>query len=127
LGFWEKFGDDFGSNRGFWSKNGGWRVSLWGLGETGKVETFKNVRKRLKIFKNIQKHSNFEYKRSKIFKNIRLFLDADCAEKYSHKKAQKTSAFAKASVFVPNGFIKGLRRTRRRTSAQQSSATDFPD
>ena len=24
------------------------------------------------------------------------------------------STFAKASVFVPNGFIKGLRRTRRR-------------
>ena len=35
----------------------------------------------------------------------------------SREKAQKTSAFAKASVFVPNGFIKGLRRTRRRTGS----------
>jgi hypothetical protein len=26
----------------------------------------------------------------KIFENIQLFLDADYAEKYSHKKAQKT-------------------------------------
>ena len=32
---------------------------------------FKNIRKRSKIFKNIQKYSNFEYKRSKIFENIR--------------------------------------------------------
>jgi hypothetical protein len=70
LGFWEKFGDDFGSNRGFWSKNGGWRVSLWDLGKIGKVETFENVRKHSKTFKNIQKYSNFEWKRLKIFENL---------------------------------------------------------
>jgi len=57
LGFWEKFGDDFGSNRGFWAKNGGWRVSLWDLGEIGKVETFENVQKRSKTFENIRKYS----------------------------------------------------------------------
>jgi len=43
------------------------------LGRIGKKKTFKNVRKRLKTFKNIQKYSNFEYKRSKIFKNIQKF------------------------------------------------------
>ena len=48
LGFFEVF---WGGDVGFWGKNGGWGVSLWGLGKIGKAETFKNVRKRLKIFK----------------------------------------------------------------------------
>jgi hypothetical protein len=46
--------------RGFWAKNGGCGVNLQGLGKIGKKKTFKNVRKRSKIFKNIQKYSNFE-------------------------------------------------------------------
>ena len=71
MGFWGKFGDDFGSNHGFWAKIGGWGVRLWVLGKIGKVKTFENVRKRSKIFENIQKHSNFEWKHSKIFENIR--------------------------------------------------------
>ena len=70
MGFWGKFGDDFGSNRGFRAKNGGWGVRLWGLGKIGKVKTFENVRKRLKIFENIQKYSKNDAKRSKIFENF---------------------------------------------------------
>jgi hypothetical protein len=74
LGFWGKFGDDFGSNRGFWAKIDGCGVRLWVLGKIGKVKTFENVRKRLKIFENIQKHSNFEWKHSKIFEKFSKFL-----------------------------------------------------
>ena len=54
----------------FGGKNGVWWVNLLSLGEIGKKKTFKNVQKRLKIFKNIQKYSNFEYKRAKIFEKI---------------------------------------------------------
>jgi len=55
---------------GFWPKNRDWQVNLRGLGRIGKKKTFKNVQKRLKMFENIQKHSNFEWKRLKIFENI---------------------------------------------------------
>ena len=64
--FWGFFRGDVG----FWGKNGVWWVNLLSLGEIGKKKTFKNVQKRLKIFKNIQKYSNFEYKRAKIFEKI---------------------------------------------------------
>jgi len=40
------------------------------LGKPGKKKTFKNEQKRLKTFKNIQKYSNFEWKRSKIFNKL---------------------------------------------------------
>jgi len=43
----------FEGNVGFWGKNGGGFVSLWGLGEIGKKKTLKNVRKRLKIFEKL--------------------------------------------------------------------------
>ena len=45
---------------GFWTENGVWCVKVQGLGEIGKVKTFKNVRKRLKTC----------VKRSKIFKKL---------------------------------------------------------
>jgi len=51
------------------------------------------IRKRSKTFKNIRKRAKTKAKYSKIFKNIQKrsnFLDADCAAKYSHEKAQKT-------------------------------------
>jgi hypothetical protein len=51
LGF---FGVIFQEDVGFWGKNGAWWVNLCGLGKIGKKKTFKNVRKRSKIFKNIQ-------------------------------------------------------------------------
>jgi hypothetical protein len=46
----ENSATDFTGYTDFWVKNGGWFVKLWGLGKIGKPETFKNVRKRLKIF-----------------------------------------------------------------------------
>ncbi len=74
------------------------RPSQWPFYEAG-----KNVQKRLKTFKNIQKYSKngvktFENvrKRSEIFKNIPKrsnFLDTDCAEKKAQKsedRSQKT-------------------------------------
>ncbi len=58
------------------------------------------IRKRSKIFKNIQKHSKndvetFEniQKYSKIFKNVQKYsnlLDADCAAKFSHRLPRLT-------------------------------------
>ena len=33
---------DFADYTDFWGKNGGWGVSLWGLGRIGKVKTFEN-------------------------------------------------------------------------------------
>ncbi len=62
-----------GGDVDFWGKNGAWWVNLQGLGKPGKKKTFKNVRKRSKIFENIRKYSKNEWKRSKIFKNIQIF------------------------------------------------------
>ena len=50
MGFWGLFS---GGDVGFWVKNGDWLVELWGLGKIGKEETFRNVQKRLKIFKKL--------------------------------------------------------------------------
>jgi len=54
----------------FGGKNGAWWVNLLSLGKIGKKKTFKNVRKRSKIFKNIQNLSRNVQKYSKIFEKI---------------------------------------------------------
>ena len=43
----------FRGNIGFWGKNGGWFVKLWGLGKIGKKKALENARKRLKIFEKL--------------------------------------------------------------------------
>jgi len=55
-----KLGVNFGGHVGFWVKNEDQGVNLQGLGRIGRKKTFKNVRKRSKIFENIQKYSKNE-------------------------------------------------------------------
>ncbi|MBA7677369.1 hypothetical protein ES703_85626 [subsurface metagenome] len=45
---WGKFGFFsvlFSANVGFWGKNGGWFVKLWGLGKMGKKKVVKKAQK----------------------------------------------------------------------------------
>jgi len=67
LGFFEVI---FRGDVGFWGKNGVWWVNLLNLGKIGKKKTFKNIRKRSKIFKNIQILSGHVQNYSKIFENV---------------------------------------------------------
>ncbi len=53
---WGKFGFFsvlFSANVGFWGKNGGWFVKLWGLGKIGKKKMVKNCKKCAKIVKKL--------------------------------------------------------------------------
>jgi len=63
----------FRGNIGFWGKNGGWLVKLWGLGKIGKKKALKNVQKRLKIFENVQKYSKSCVKYCKKVRFFALF------------------------------------------------------
>jgi len=45
IGFFSVFFLILGANPCFWVKNGGWYVSLQGLGDIGKKNTSKNVKK----------------------------------------------------------------------------------
>jgi hypothetical protein len=63
-----------GGDVGFWGKNGAWWVNLLSLGKIGKKKTFKNVRKRSKIFENIRKCALFERKLTKNWHFLSTFL-----------------------------------------------------
>ncbi len=83
----------FGGNIGFWVKNGDWGVKLQLLGKVGKIETFKNVRKHSKIFKNIQILSGNVQRYLKKFDNF--FRIALCVSRIASEEFLATDFFDK--------------------------------